>query len=231
MNKKEDKQIKIVIEDKTLRGIEYNQDFLGDSSKVYGEEGMLDENGEPVIDPITKTPVIAPFMETHGDRIFGALEDALTQAPDDDMPELTPEQFKQLESGVPLEDILDDSKEITMIENHAQIEFAKQEEALQKAIKQEEDDYRKNFETLTDKIAEQEEVVKKITDKFNSCEDKEEKIKLFYEVHEEMNKLIEISSNVGSAVQNCDTSDIVGSLSSYDNDYDEDATRKYIKDL
>jgi len=234
-------------EDKKLKGIEYEQDFLGDSSKLYGEEFLKDKEGELVIDPITNKPVAASFMETHGDRIFGALEDALTQKADD--PEETKREYEQLLEkdkdyaeylkdldgrvtefrGTP-EEVVDKFHK-TMVNEHANNEFESQEDTLKEDIKKEEEEYKQYFEELTEKIAEQEKILTEVTEKFNTCQDKEEKIKLYHQVHEEMNKLIEVSSNYGAAVQNSDTNEVIDALSSYDNNYDEDATRKYIKDL
>lgn len=242
-------------EKRKLKGLKYEQDFFGDSSKLYGENFLEKQDGEKLIDPITNKPVAAPFEETHGDRIFGALADALTEKADD--PEETKREYEELLKkdkeyaeyrnelhddvisyggksdtglftdimGINTEQVDSDSQK------HAVTEFQTQERKLQESIKKEEEEYKHNFEKLTEKIAEQEKILNEVTEKFNSCKDKEEKIKLYHQVHEEMNKLIEISSNYGQAVQNSDTTSVIDSLSSYDYGYDEDSTRKYIKDL
>lgn len=222
-------------EKRKLKGLKYEQDFFGDSSKLYGENFLEKQDGEKLIDPITKKPVAAPFEETHGDRIFGALADALTEKADD--PEETKREYEKMMEqqenkssdfgigGLKQEIVDSDSQK------HAVTEFQTQERKLQEVIKKEEDEYKHNFEKLSEKIAEQEKILNDVTEKFNSCKDKEEKIKLYHQVHEEMNKLIEISSNYGQAVQNSDTTSVIDSLSSYDYGYDEDSTRKYIKDL
>lgn len=223
-------------EKRKLKGLKYEQDFFGDSSKLYGENFLEKQDGEKLIDPITGKPIAVSFEETHGDRIFGALADALTEKADDpeDIQREYDEMIKQQQEnkssdfsigGLKQEQTDSDSQK------HAVTEFQTQERKLQEAIKKEEGEYKHNFEKLTEKIAEQEKILNEVSEKFNSCKDKEEKIKLYHQVHEEMNKLIEISSNYGQAVQNSDTTSVIDSLSSYDYGYDEGSTRKYIKDL
>jgi hypothetical protein len=223
-------------EKRKLKGIKYEQDFFGDSSKVYGEKYLETPDGEKLIDPITNKPITKSFEETHGDRIFGALADALTEKADD--PEEIQREYDEMVKreqenqktdfgigGLKQESVDSDSQK------HAVTEFQTQEQKLQESIKKEEEEYKHNFEKLSEKIAEQEKILNEVTEKFNTCKDKEEKIKLYHQVHEEMNKLIEISSNYGQAVQSSDTSSVIESLSSYDYGYDEGSTRKYIKDL
>lgn len=232
-------------EKRKLKGLKYEQDFFGDSSKLYGENFLEKQDGEKLIDPITNKPVAAPFEETHSNRIFGALADASTEKADD--PEEIQREYEKMmkknteeisgfltKIGVPHEVRFGGLKQEQVdsdSQKHAVTEFQTQERKLQEAIKKEEEEYKHNFEKLSEKIAEQEKILNEVTEKFNLCKDKEEKIKLYHQVHEEMNKLIEISSDYGQAVQNSDTTSVIDSLSSYDYGYDEDSTRKYIKDL
>jgi hypothetical protein len=215
--------------------IKINED-AGDSAKVYGENYLKGKDGEDIIDPITKKAIAAPFMDTHGDRIFGDLFAAASEKADD--PEQIQKDYDEMiaqQQNIPVtplnvmglsEELLENDSQV-----HASNAFIQQESDYYKQMEKEREEYKYNFDKLTEKISEQEKILEEVTEKFNACKDKDEKIKLFHEVHAEMNKLVEISSNYGQAVTGSDTSSVIDSLSSYDNNYDESATRKYIKDL
>ena len=202
-------------ETKKLKEIKYTTEFVGDSSKLYGEDFLKDEKGELVIDPITKKPVAASFMETHGDRIFDILSEAASEKADS------------------IEDTLKDFEELKdfNLSDHVDTTFESQESSLSQQIAKEQEEYKGSLEDFEKSLADQEKKLNDVTEKFNSCEDKEEKIKLYHEVHEEMNILIGLASNYGKVVEKSDTSSVIDSLSAYDENYDESSTRKYIKDV
>jgi septal ring factor EnvC (AmiA/AmiB activator) len=203
----------------------------GDSAQFYGEE--YDERFG--VDPLTNKKVANPFMETHGNRIFEDLMGAAQEKADD--PEQIQREYDEMmknqQNQQPTIDIMGLNQESQ--ENDSQIhavkEFSQQEIDFNKQIQKENEEYKFNLDKLTEKINEQEKILAEVTEKFNNCKDKDEKIKLFHDVHFEMNKLMEISSNWGQAVQASDTSSVVDSLSAYDYGYDEDSERKVIKEL
>jgi septal ring factor EnvC (AmiA/AmiB activator) len=203
----------------------------GDSAQFYGEE--YDERFG--VDSLTGKTVAKPFMETHGSRIFEDLMGAAQEKADD--PEQIQREYDEMmknqQNQQPTIDIMGLNQESQ--ENDSQIhavkEFSQQEIDFNKQIQKENEEYKFNLDKLTEKINEQEKILAEVTEKFNNCKDKDKKIKLFHEVNAEMNKLMEISSNWGQAVQASDTSSVVDSLSAYDNNYDEGTERKVIKEL
>ena len=118
-------------------------------------------------------------------------------------------------------------------QKHASEAFTTQERHLQQIMEQEREDYKDSFEKLSEKIDAQEKLLNEVTDKFNNHDtnDKDGKIKLYKEVHEAMGELIRISYNYGRSIENNDTGSTIGSLSSYDTQYDEDCVKKYIKEV
>ena len=216
--------------DKKLNGLEYGDNYVGDSSKLYGEEFVLNKNGETEIDPITNKPIASSFMDTHGDRIFGALSEAATEKADDH--EDIQREYDQMIRNQSIPDLNVETLD-TASQKYAADEFSKQEQFFQEIIKQEEDEYKSAFTKLSEKLADQERLLNEITDKFNKHDpnDKEGKIKLYQRVHEEMNKLVNMSYNYGRVVEHSDTHEMVGSLSSYDTNYNPESVNKYIKEL
>lgn len=126
---------------------------------------------------------------------------------------------------------LDQEIQSTNSQKHAVGEFSKQESVYNEQIQKEVSEYKDNFDKLSEKIKEQEKILTEVTEKFNNCMDKDEKIKLFENVNEEMCKLVAISYNYGNAVQKSDVSYIIDTLSAYDWGYDENQERKIIKKL
>ncbi len=230
---------------KELTGISYEKDFLGDSSKLYGEEYLVNSNGDVEIDPLTNKPITASYMETNGDRIFNALFDAASEKADDPE-EITREYEKivmeQAEYREELQNRLDNQLELgglkqesldTVGQKHASDVFSDQERQFQHIMEQEREEYMGNFDELSEKIAEQEKLLNEVTERFNSHDpnDKEGKIKLYNEIHEAMNELVTISYNYGKSIENTDTNDAIGSLSAYDNSHNVGGVNKYIKEL
>ncbi len=230
---------------KELTGISYEKDFLGDSSKLYGEEYLVNSNGDVEIDPLTNKPITASYMETNGDRILNALFDAVSEKADDPE-EITREYEKmvidQAEYREDLQNRVDNQLELgglkqesldTVGQKHASDVFNKQERHFQQIMGQEREDYVGNFDELSKKIAEQEKILNEVTERFNNHDpnDKEGKIELYNEIHKVMNELVTISYNYGRSIDNIGTDDVIGSLSAYDTSHNEGDENKYIKEL
>lgn len=203
----------------------------GDSAQFYGEN--YDERFG--VDPLTNKRVANPFMETHGTRIFEDLFSAAQEKADD--PKQITKEYEELvknqqnqQTPIDIMSLNQESQENDS-QIHAVKEFSQQEIDFNKQIQKENEEYKFSLDKLTEKINEQEKILAKVTEKFNNCRDKDEKIKLFHDINFEMNKLLEISSNWGQAVQTSDTSSVVDSLSAYDYGYDEGSERKVIKNL
>lgn len=233
-----------MVNNKKLEGLSYEKDFFGDSSKIYGEKYLKNNYGENEIDPLTNTPISDSFEETHGDRIFGALIEASKEKADDqnEISREYDEMMKQeCEYREKIKNIVDDSQIVGLkqesldsdSQKHASIVFNEQENELQKTIRREEEEYKHNFEKLCEKIKNQEGLLNELTDKFNNHDpnDKVGKIELYHKVHEAMNELVRISYNFGSSIQNNNSDEVIGSLSAYDSNYNEDCVKKYIKEL
>ena len=230
---------------KELTGISYEKDFLGDSSKLYGEEYLVNSNGDVEIDPLTNKPIAASYMETNGDRIFNALFDAASEKADD--PEEIAREYEkmvteQAEYRDELQNRVDNQLELgglkqesldTVGQKHASDVFNKQERHFQQIMEQEREEYKDNFEKLTEKITVQEKILNEVTERFNNHDpnDKEGKIELYNEIHRVMNELVTISYNYGRSIDNIDTDDAIGSLSAYDTFHNEGDVNKYIKEL
>lgn len=191
------------------------------------EKYHKDKEGNLIIDPITKKPVALPFMETIGASIMDNLDNLSKLEADDDMPLLDDESFEKLQRGIPLEEIQKESEDAKEV---VQNEFKEQEERYKSQIELEREHYQEHFKKIADELTESERELSELTDKFNKSQDKDEKIKLYAEIHAKLNEVYGGYADVGSEIKQTDTSSVVDSLSAYDYGYDEKGERKIIKE-
>ena len=233
-------------EDKELKGIKKTSEFVGDSTKLYGEEYMDDK----FIDEEGKSKKISkPFEETHGKRIWAALAEALQGKADKPMPImsqkqekalLTPELQKENRREM-LDDLLGDTNSkikssITestddVVRKHTEKEFAKQSTEYEKSVRNEIDAYKDTFDALSAKIADKEDDLEKIVEIFNASKDPKEKIELYAKITQLMKDIQGVAENFGTEIEITGQDSVVKGLANYDEFYDEAQKRKYIKDL
>jgi len=214
-----------------LKGIKYTDKEYISSDNLYGEEYVVDRDGNAQIDSETKKPISKPFMESHGVRIFDALFDASSEPADDETPEeIENELSKNDPNYINNNEITNGNLTEDDVSSFIEKAFENDLVNTSKQMQKEKEEYKQHFDKQQYRILKQEAVVKYITDKFNECSDKDEKIKLYHDVIKETAKLSEMSADVGGEVEKTDMSGILDSMKAYEK-YDDNSKKKHVKKL